>query len=46
MKEAARLMTKLFAVVFGAGSATVVLRYFLLGGYYVYARTERTLLGA
>lgn len=46
MKEVARLMAKLFAVVFGAGSARVVLLYFLLGGYYVYARIERTLLGA
>ncbi len=32
MRDAARLMVKVFAVVFGAGSAVVVLLYLLLGG--------------
>lgn len=38
MRDAARLMFKVFAVVFGAGSAVVVLIYLLLGGYYLYGR--------
>lgn len=41
MKDAARLMVKVFAVVFGAGSAVVVLLYLLLGGYYLYGGIER-----
>ena len=41
MREAARLMAKVFAFVFGAGSAVVVLLYLMLGAYYVYGRIER-----
>lgn len=41
MRDAARLMVKVFAVVFGAGSAVVVLLYLVLGGYYLYGRIER-----
>jgi hypothetical protein len=40
MRDALRLMAKVFAVVFGAGSAIVVLLYMLLVGYYVYGRIE------
>ena len=41
MKTAAILMAKVFAVVFGAGSAAVALLYLLLGGCYFYVRIER-----
>lgn len=41
MKEAAKLMATVFAVVFGAGSALIVLMYLFLGGYYLYGRIER-----
>ena len=41
MKEAARLMAKVFAVVFGGGSAVVMLLYLVLGAYYIYGRIEQ-----
>ena len=41
MRDAAKLMARVFAVVFGAGSAIVVLLYLLLGGYYLYGRIQR-----
>jgi hypothetical protein len=40
MRDALRLMAKVFAVVFGAGAAVVVLGYLVLGGLYVYKRIE------
>jgi hypothetical protein len=42
MRDAARLMAKVFAVVFGAGSAVVVLLYIMLGAYYLYGRIDRS----
>lgn len=42
MKDAIKLMVKVFAVVFGAGGAVVVLLYLLLGAYYVYGRIGRS----
>ena len=41
MRNAARLMGKVFAVVFGAGCALVVLMYLTLGAYYIYERIEQ-----
>lgn len=41
MRDAARLMLKVFAVVFGAGGAAVVLTYLLLGAYFLYGRINR-----
>jgi hypothetical protein len=40
MRDALRLMAKVFAVVFGAGAAVVVLGYLVLGGLYIYNRIE------
>ena len=40
MGDALRLMAKVFAVVFGAGAAVVILGYLVLGGLYVYNRIE------
>ena len=40
MRDALRLMAKVFAVVFGAGAAIVVLGYIALGGLYIYSRIE------
>lgn len=40
MREAGRLMAKVFAVVFGAGAAIVVLGYLVLGGLHIYNRIE------
>lgn len=40
MRDALRLMSKVFAVVFGAGAAVVVLGYLALGGLYIYNRIE------
>ncbi|MGC2664055.1 MAG: hypothetical protein WA305_08175 [Candidatus Acidiferrales bacterium] len=42
MKDAVKLMVKVFAVVFGTGRAVVVLLYLLLGAYYVYGRIGRS----
>ena len=41
MRDALRLMAKVFSVVFGAGAAVVVLGYMVLGGLYIYVRIER-----
>ncbi len=40
MREAARLMAKVFAVVFGAGAAVVVLLFLLVGVDYLYERVQ------
>jgi hypothetical protein len=40
MRDALRLMVKVFAVVFGAGAAVVVLGYLVLGSLYMYKRIE------
>jgi hypothetical protein len=41
MRDALNLMAKVFAVVFGAGSAVVVLLYLVLGAFYIYGRIEQ-----
>jgi hypothetical protein len=38
--DAARLMVRVFSVVFGAGGAIVVLLYLVLGAYFIYKRIE------
>jgi hypothetical protein len=40
VNDAARLMVRVFSVVFGAGGAVVVLLYLVLGAYFLYRRIE------